>query len=67
MLKLKVVMYWALYGMTEEMHCLLSTAHDQSVTSVMKQTKGSRDKKSVACPTCILDYNLYMGGVHLSD
>jgi len=46
---------------------LLSTAHNQSVTSVLKRLKGCRDKKSVACPTCIQDYNLYMGGVDLSD
>ena len=46
---------------------LLSTAHNQSVTSVMKRPKGSREKVSVPCPTCVQDYNMYMGGVDLSD
>ena len=46
---------------------LLSTAHNQSVTSVMKRPKGSREKVPVVCPTCVQDYNLYMGGVDLSD
>jgi len=46
---------------------LLSTTHNQSVTSVMKRPKGSCDKELVACPSCIPDYNLYMGGVDLSD
>ena len=46
---------------------LLSTAHNQSVTSVMKRPKGSCEKVSVPCPTCVQDYNMYMGGVDLSD
>lgn len=46
---------------------MLSTAHNTSVSSVMKRPKGSREKKPIPCPTCIQDYNLFMGGVDLTD
>lgn len=46
---------------------MLSTAHDQSVSTVMKRPKGSKSKQPIPCPICIQDYNLYMGGVDLTD
>lgn len=46
---------------------MLSTAHNQSIDIVMKRPKGSRDKVQMPCPTCICDYNAYMGGVDLTD
>lgn len=46
---------------------LLSTAHNQSVVSVMKRPKGSRKKVPTSCPRCVVDYNMYMGGVDLTD
>jgi len=46
---------------------LVSTAHNRSVTSVIKRPKGSHDKVPDVCPTCVEDYNSYMGGVDLTD
>jgi len=46
---------------------LLTTTHNRSVCTVMKQPKGSREKVPVPCPTCVVDYNAYMGGVDLTD
>ena len=46
---------------------VLSTAHNRSVGTAMKRPKGSREKVPVACPTCIVDYNSFMGGVDLTD
>ncbi len=46
---------------------MLSTAHNTSVETVMKRPKGSREKEPLPCPSCICDYNLYMGGVDLAD
>ena len=45
----------------------LSTMHNTSASLVMKRPKGSRDKQPVPCPTAIIDYNQYMGGVDLMD
>jgi hypothetical protein len=41
--------------------------HNASVTTVMKRPKGEKDKRPLPCPTCIADYNEYMGGVDLMD
>ena len=46
---------------------VLSTAHNHSVTQVLKRPKGSREKTRMPCPTCIDDYNNFMGGVDLVD
>lgn len=46
---------------------LLSTAHNQSTDVVMKRPKGGCEKVQMTCPTCIRDYNAYMGGVDLTD
>lgn len=42
----------------------LSTIHNKSVVTVMKQPKGSR---TLPCPSTIADYSKYMGGVDLTD
>jgi len=46
---------------------LLTTAHSRSASTVMKRPKGSKEKVPVACPTCVVDYNSFMGGVDLTD
>ena len=46
---------------------MLSTAHNTSVGVAMKRPKGSREKHPIPCPTCVSDYNEYMGGVDLTD
>lgn len=46
---------------------MLTTARSRSACTVMKLPKGSREKVSVACPTCVVDYNAYMEGVDLTD
>ena len=46
---------------------VLSTAHNQSVASAMKRPKGSCEKVPIPCPKCVNDYNMYMGGVDLTD
>ena len=46
---------------------VMSTAHNTSVTRVMKRPKGCREKQLLPCPTCIADYNNFMGGVDLAD
>lgn len=33
----------------------------------MKRPKGSKEKVPVACPTCVVDYNSFMGRVDLTD
>ena len=45
----------------------LSKMHNQSVATVLKCPKGSRDKQPLPCPCIIDDYNQYMGGVDLTD
>jgi len=45
----------------------LSTMHNTSAYLVMEHPKGSQDKQSLPCPTAIIDYNQYMGGVDLMD
>lgn len=45
----------------------LSTIHSASACTVMKCPKGCKDKRPTPCPTIISDYNLYMGGVDLTD
>ena len=45
----------------------LSTMHNTSATTVLKHPKGGREKRPLPCPTIIDDYNLYMGGVDLTD
>ena len=45
----------------------LSTMHNTSVTTVLKRSKGGREKRPLPCPTIIDDYNQYMGGVDLTD
>lgn len=47
--------------------CLLSMAHNQSAGIVIKRPKGSREKVPIPCPTCVVDYNSFMGGVDLTD
>ena len=34
---------------------------------VLKRLKGSKEKQPIPCPTMIIDYNNYMGGVDLTD
>ena len=46
---------------------VLSTMHNTSATTVLKRPKGGREKRLLPCPTIIDDYNLYMGGVDLTD
>lgn len=46
---------------------MLSTMHNNSVSTVLKRPKGEKDKKLIPCPTCIIDYNQNMGGVDLMD
>lgn len=46
---------------------MLTTAHNISVDIAMKRPKGSHDKQPLPCPTCICDYNIFMGGVNLTD
>ena len=45
----------------------LSTMYNTSVTTVLKHSKGGREKRPLPCPTIIDDYNQYMGGVDLTD
>jgi len=46
---------------------MLTTAHNTPVDTAMKHPKGSHDKQPLPWPTCICDYNLFMGGVSLTD
>ena len=46
---------------------VLTTMHNKSASTVMKRPKGEREKKETPCPTAIIDYNTYMGGVDLAD
>ena len=41
---------------------MLSTMHNTSVTTVLKRPKGKKDKQLLPCPSCIADYNEFMGG-----
>ena len=45
----------------------LSTMHNTSASVVMKRSKGCHEKRPLPCPTIIIDYNQYMGGVDLMD
>jgi len=45
----------------------LTTMHNTSASVIMKRRKGSHDKQPLPCPTAIIDYNQYMGGVDLMD
>ena len=46
---------------------LLSSMHSRSVGTALKRPKGGRNKVPLPCPTIILDYNQFMGGVDLAD
>ena len=46
---------------------VLTTAHNATAGTVMKRPQGSRQKVAVTCPHAIIDYNMYMGGVDLTD
>lgn len=46
---------------------VLSSMHNRSVEVVLKRPKGGREKIPIPCPSCICDYNRYMGGVDLAD
>ena len=46
---------------------MLTTAHNTSVDTALKRPKGSHQKQPLPCPTCVKDYNLFMGGVDLAD
>ena len=46
---------------------VMNTMHNTSATTVMKRPKGGRDKRPLPCPSMIDDYNMYMGGVDLTD
>ena len=46
---------------------VLTTMHNISGSTVMKHPIGEREKKETPCPTAIIDYNHYMGGVDLAD
>ena len=46
---------------------VLTTMHNQSASNVLKRAKGEKEKKETPCPTAIVDYNNYMGGVDLAD
>lgn len=41
---------------------VLSTIHNDSVQTVMKRPKGSREKQPIPCPSCIVDCNKHMVG-----
>ena len=45
--------------------CMLSTFHDDSVTSKKRRTKHSGD--GIKKPKVVEDYNQYMGGIDKSD
>ena len=48
--------------------CMLSTFHDDSVTSKKRRTKHSADgTETIKKPKVVEDYNQYMGGVDKSD
>ena len=44
---------------------VMSTMHNISASTVLKRPKGEREKKPILCPTAIIDYNKWMGGVNL--
>ena len=46
---------------------VMSTMHNISASTVLKRPKGEREKKPIPCPTAIIDYNKWMGGVDLAD
>ena len=46
---------------------VLSSMHNRSVEVVLKRPKGGREEIPIPCPSCICDYNRYMGGVDLAD
>ena len=41
--------------------------HNTFASVVMKRSKGCHEKRPLPCPTIIIDYNQYMGGVDLMD
>ena len=45
----------------------LSSMHNTSASTVLKQPKGGHEKYPLSCPTAIINYNQYMGGVDLTD
>ena len=46
---------------------MLTTAHSRSVDTMLKRLKGGHEKEPVTCPTAVIDYNNFMGGVDLMD
>ena len=46
---------------------VMSTMHGTTAELIEKRPKGSKEKRPIPCPTSIVDYNKFMGGVDLAD
>lgn len=46
---------------------VMSTMHGTTAELIEKRPKGSKEKRPIPCPTSIVDYNKFMGGVDLVD
>ena len=53
-------------GMIAVMY-MMSTMHGTTAELIEKHPKGSKEKRPIPCPTSIVDYNKFMGGVDLAD
>lgn len=46
---------------------VMSTMHGTTAELIEKHPKGSKEKHPIPCPTSIVDYNKFMGGMDLAD